>query len=46
LALLVRAGILSGTTGPKGGFRLARSASQISVLEVGERTRRLLSRIR
>ncbi len=36
LALLVRAGVLSGTTGPRGGFRLARSATQISMLDVVE----------
>lgn len=36
LARLVRAGILSATTGPRGGFRLGRSASQITVLDVVE----------
>lgn len=36
LALLVRAGVLTGTTGPKGGFRLARPSSEITVLDVVE----------
>ncbi len=36
LALLVRAGILTGTTGPRGGFRLSRSTSSLTLLEVVE----------
>jgi len=36
LASLVRAGVLTGTTGPHGGFRLARPATEISVLEIVE----------
>jgi Rrf2 family protein len=36
LASLVRAGVLTGTTGPRGGFRLARPAAEISVLEIVE----------
>lgn len=36
LALLVRADVLSGATGPRGGFRLARPPSQITVLEIVE----------
>jgi Rrf2 family protein len=36
LAHLVRAGLLTATTGPRGGFRLARPASQITVLDVIE----------
>lgn len=36
LAHLVRAGVLTATTGPRGGFRLARPASQITVLDVIE----------
>lgn len=36
LANLVRAGVLTATTGPRGGFRLARPASQITVLDVIE----------
>ena len=36
LALLVRADVLSGTTGPRGGFRLSRSASQLTMLDVVE----------
>jgi Rrf2 family protein len=36
LALLVRAGILSGATGPRGGFRLARPASELTLLDVVE----------
>lgn len=36
LARLVRAGILSATTGPRGGFRLGRAASEITVLDVVE----------
>lgn len=34
LAKLVRGGILTGSTGPRGGFRLARPASQITLLDV------------
>ena len=36
LALLVRAGVLSGTTGPRGGFRLSRPPSRLTLLEVVE----------
>lgn len=36
LALLVRAGLLSATTGPKGGFRLSRAAESITLLDVVE----------
>lgn len=36
LQALVRAGVLSGTTGPRGGFRLARPAEQITLLQVVE----------
>jgi len=36
LALLVRADLLTGTTGPRGGFRLSRSASQVTLLDVVE----------
>ncbi|GAA1968917.1 Rrf2 family transcriptional regulator [Isoptericola halotolerans] len=36
LALLVRAGVLSASTGPRGGFRLARSASSLTLLDVVE----------
>ncbi len=36
LKSLVRAGILAATTGPRGGFRLARPAAGITVLEVTE----------
>ncbi|MFG1931996.1 RrF2 family transcriptional regulator [Mycobacterium sp. NPDC048908] len=36
LASLVRAGVLTGTTGPRGGFRLARPASEITVLDIVE----------
>lgn len=36
LALLVRAGILSGTTGPRGGFRLSRPASALTMLDIVE----------
>jgi Rrf2 family protein len=36
LQALVRAGVLSATTGPRGGFRLARPADQITMLEVVE----------
>lgn len=34
LKLLVRAGIFDATTGPRGGFRLARPAGDITVLDV------------
>src|SRR5665213_525180 len=33
---LVRAGVLSATTGPQGGFRLARPAAEITAAEVVE----------
>ena len=36
LALLVRAEVLSGTTGPRGGFRLARPPADITVLKIVE----------
>jgi Rrf2 family protein len=36
LQALVRAGVLAATTGPRGGFRLARPASEISLLDVVE----------
>jgi Rrf2 family protein len=36
LQALVRAGLLSGTTGPRGGFRLARPAGQITLLQIVE----------
>lgn len=36
LAHLVRSGVLTGSTGPRGGFRLARPASGITVLDVIE----------
>lgn len=36
LAHLVRAGVLVASTGPRGGFRLARPASDITVLDVVE----------
>jgi Rrf2 family protein len=36
LQALVRAGILSATTGPRGGFRLDRPAERISLLDVVE----------
>ncbi|MFI7278091.1 RrF2 family transcriptional regulator [Streptomyces sp. NPDC049879] len=36
LQALVRAGVLAATTGPRGGFRLARPASAISLLDVVE----------
>jgi Rrf2 family protein len=36
LQSLVRAGVLSAATGPRGGFRLARPAGQITMLEVVE----------
>jgi Rrf2 family protein len=34
LQVLVRAGVLHATPGPQGGFRLARPAAQITVLDV------------
>ncbi|HEU4542750.1 MAG TPA: Rrf2 family transcriptional regulator [Jiangellaceae bacterium] len=36
LKSLVRAGILDATTGPRGGFRLARPAGDITVLDIME----------
>ena len=36
LALLVRAGVLSGTTGPRGGYRLSSSPSSLTLLDVVE----------
>jgi Rrf2 family protein len=36
LQALVRAGVLAGTTGPRGGFRLARPAADITLLEIVE----------
>ncbi|GAA2688258.1 MULTISPECIES: RrF2 family transcriptional regulator [Nonomuraea] len=36
LQALVRAGLLAATTGPRGGFRLARSASEITLLQIVE----------
>jgi Rrf2 family protein len=36
LQALVRAGILTGTTGPRGGFRLARPAAGITLLDIVE----------
>ncbi len=36
LKALVRAGVLTATTGPRGGFRLARPASEITLLEIVE----------
>jgi Rrf2 family protein len=33
LASLVRAGVLTGTTGPRGGFRLARPAAETTFLD-------------
>lgn len=36
LKALVRAGLLTATTGPRGGFRLARPASRITLLELVE----------
>lgn len=36
LAHLVRAGILTATTGPRGGFRLARPPSEVTILNVIE----------
>jgi len=39
LQALVRAGVLTGTTGPHGGFRLARPAAEITLLEIVEAVR-------
>ncbi len=36
LQALVRAGVLTAATGPRGGFRLARPAHQITLLQVVE----------
>lgn len=36
LQALVRAGVLSAATGPRGGFRLARAPEQITLLQVVE----------
>ncbi len=36
LQALVKAGLLMGTTGPRGGFRLARPAADISLLDIVE----------
>jgi Rrf2 family protein len=36
LQVLVRAGVLAATTGPRGGFRLARPAEEITLLQVVE----------
>jgi Rrf2 family protein len=36
LQALVRAGVLNATTGPRGGFRLARPAGEITMLQVVE----------
>ncbi|OLT27552.1 Rrf2 family transcriptional regulator [Nocardiopsis sp. CNR-923] len=36
LQALVRAGVLAATTGPRGGFQLARPAAQISLLQIVE----------
>jgi Rrf2 family protein len=36
LQALVRAGVLSAATGPRGGFRLARPAAEITLLQVVE----------
>lgn len=36
LQALVRAGVLSATTGPRGGFRLARPAEQITLRQIVE----------
>lgn len=36
LQALVRAGVLAATTGPRGGFRLARPATEITLLQIVE----------
>ncbi|WP_028936091.1 RrF2 family transcriptional regulator [Pseudonocardia spinosispora] len=36
LKALVKAGVLTATTGPRGGFRLARPASEITLLQIVE----------
>nr|WP_243869902.1 Rrf2 family transcriptional regulator [Amycolatopsis granulosa] len=36
LKYLVRAGVLTATTGPRGGFRLARPAAEITLLQIVE----------
>ena len=36
LQTLVRAGVLAATTGPRGGFRLARPAAEITLLQIVE----------
>ena len=36
LKALVRAGVLAATTGPRGGFRLARPAAEITLLRIVE----------
>ena len=36
LQTLVKSGVLAATTGPRGGFRLARPASEITLLQIGE----------
>lgn len=36
LQALVRAGVLAATTGPRGGFRLARPTSEITLLQIVE----------
>jgi Rrf2 family protein len=36
LQALVRAGVLTATTGPRGGFRLARPAAEITLLQIIE----------
>ena len=36
LKALVRAGLLAATTGPRGGFRLARPAAEITLLQIVE----------
>ena len=36
LKALVRAGVLTASTGPRGGFRLARPAEQITLLQIVE----------
>ena len=39
LQALVRAGVLTASTGPRGGFRLARPAADVTLLEVVEAVR-------